>query len=598
MTKAIFFIVALSIIIYSNSLGGEFAWDDEYFVIKNTYIRSLDNIGSFFTDPATVAFSGLSKDVYRPLSTVTFALNYFFSGLDTFGYHLTNVMLHTANGVLVFILLYLISGSMLAAFLAALFFVCHPVQTEVVSWISGRSSVLFLVFYLLSLIFYAKYSRTARREYYFASLMACLAALFSKEMAVTLPFVIILYDIHFSKRDGLLKRALSYLPFFAFTAFYLLTRSSFLGRVSQCPWWGGSAYYTYITMAKVFVTGYMRVLAWPQQLCAFYHIPVSRSIADPSVVFSAIFLVALFALIPFIYKRSRLVSFAILFFFVTMVPVSNIVPLKALMAERFLYLPSIGFCLLLALGIERLASGRSADPGRDKGSLYLLPILLAVSILIAYSSKTIERNEEWRDARLLSEALIKVSPSNAWAYSSLGVTELSRKNYDRALVALKKAVALSENFPTARNAIGACYLETGKFKEAAEALEGARKLDPENVETINSLGVAYAQLKRLDDAERTFKEAIATDPRFIITYLNLGALYAEKGMPQKSIEEYLKICEITNFTSDLAVACVRIGDMYRKMGDEVKAEESYRKALQVCGNSLPQLKKVVESRGK
>ena len=574
--KAALLIFFATLIVYSNSLGGEFAWDDEYFVVKNSRIRTLDGIASFFTNPSTAAFGGLAKDIYRPITVLSYALNYRFSGLDAFGYHLINVLIHSFNAILLFLLLYYLFNDLSIAFFASLLFACHPVQTEVVSWISGRSSILALFFYLISLICYVK-------RYRIFSIFAFALALFSKEMAVTLPLVLILYDIHFGEKTKWKNKAFGYLPYFILTALFIIARSVLLNKVSQTGWWGGSPYHTFLTMSKVMVS-YLKILAAPIKLCAFYSIRPSQSITAAGVAPSVGILILIFGALPFIYRRSKELSFAVLWFFVTILPVSNIVPLKALMAERFLYIPSIGLILAAVLIIKRLSKKT------------VVAALVASTLVAAYSLRTIARNEDWKDAVHISESIVKIDPMNSWGLTSLGSAQMEKGDYENALRSLKKAVAVSPDYSSARNALGFYYLERGSYADAAGEFEAGIKLDPDDAEMPNSLGIAYANLKKYEDAEKQFKAALEKSPAFVTAYLNLGALYETKKEYEKALAEYNKVLSKTKTRSESAFAHIRIGDVYKKTGQTERAKEFYRKVVKVCGDDLHEAKKAAEER--
>jgi len=574
-TRALLLILFTSLIIYSNSLGGEFAYDDEYFIVKNIRIRNLRNIPYFFAHSSSGAFAELSRDVYRPVTTTSYALDFFLWKLDTFGYHLANVLFHSLNAILLFLFLYALFENTALALFASLFFACHPVQTEVVSWISGRSSVLFLFFYLASLVFYV-------RRYYALSLALFGLSLFSKEMAVSLPLVIIAYDIHFFNKEAFRKKILRYAPYFALAAFYVLVRSAVLQRVSQCGWWGESPYYTFLTMAKVLVE-YIKILILPAKLCAFYIISISRSIAENAPAAGILLLTLTAIAAPFIFRRATRASFAIWWFFITLLPVSNIVPLKALMAERFLYLPSIGFAILAAIIIKRAAGKR-------------LAAILAAALVIAYSARTMARNEDWKDVVSLSKSILAVSPLNPWGYTSLGTAYLAQDRYADAEKALKKAIALSQDYASPRNALGFCYLEMEKNEDAIRLLKDALKLSPRDLETMNSLGVAYAKTNRFDEAIGQFQASIRIDPAFVSAYLNLGAVYERKRELDKAVEEYRKVATKTNSAQDVALSYVRIGDVYSRGNEKEKARSYYRKAIELCGRGFEELRKVVEKR--
>ena len=581
-TKAVLLILFTSLIIYSNSLGGEFIYDDEYFVVKNVQIRNLRNIPSFFTHSSSGAFSGLSEDVYRPVTTVSYALDYFIWKLDTFGYHLENVLFHSLNAALLFLFLYAVFGNMELALFAGLLFACHPVQTEVVSWISGRSSVLFLFFYLAALVFYVRFLKESKKIFYAASVALYAVSLFSKEMAVSLPLVLIAYDIHFFNKDALKKKILRYAPYVALTAFYVFTRYVVLQRLSQCDWWGESPYYTFFTMSKVLVE-YIKILVLPVKLCAFYIIGISRSAAEGPVLAGLVLLLLSAAAAPFIFKRSRRASFAIWWFFITLIPVSNIVPLKALMAERFLYLPSIGFAMLVAVIIT--SGGKRA----------LAAIFLA-ALVIAFGARTFARNEDWKDPVSISKSILAVSPLNPWGYTSLGSAYLGKDRYADAEKALLKAIALSRDYPSPRNALGFCYLEMEKNDGAIKFFKESLSLSPGDLETMNMLGVAYAKVNRYDEAIKEFQASIKIDPVFVSAYLNLGAVYERRRQFDKALAEYRKVSLNTNSSQDVALSYVRIGDVYAKGGDKAKAVEYYEKAIGLCGREFEELKKVTKER--
>ncbi len=592
--KALLLIFFITVTIYSNSLGGRFVYDDEYFVVKNITLRNLDNIPSFFYNRSANAFADLSQDVYRPVTTITYAVDYALGKLNTFGYHLVNVLLHSFNAMLLFLFLYLVFGNIPLALMTSLFFACHPVQTEVVSWISGRASVLFLFFYLSALIFYVLFLRRSKKQYFIYSLVLYAFSLFSKEMAVTLPLVLIVYDLHFLRRDNdsLRSKICRYLPYFILTAFFIFIRAVVLKRVSQCDWWGGSPYNTFFTMSRVMID-YVKVLLVPVKLCAYRIIDISVSVAETRVLASLALLAISAAAIPFIFRASRRVSFAICFFFITMLPVSNIVPLKALMAERFLYLPSIGFCLCLALAVERI--GRTGVFNKKR---VFVTSLIAFIIILFYSSRTMIRNEDWKDAVTISKSIVAVSPLNPWGFTSLGTAYLEEEKYGEAVKSLKKAIALSRDYVSPKNALGFCYLKMDRYDDAIQFLKEALRLKPGDLEVINSLAVAYASQKKYEEAIKYLEESIRLEPSYVHAYLNLGSVYEHRREFDKALTEYRRVAQNTNSAQEIAISYIRIGDTYIKLGLKDKAREYYNKARDMCGRGLEELRKVAVDRMK
>ena len=573
-TKALLLIFFLIFVVYSNSLGGKFVSDDEYFIVKNVNVKSLKNIPSFFMNRSAVAFADLSQDVYRPVTTLSYAVDYLFCKLNTFGYHLVNVLFHSLNAILLCLFLYALFGDIWIAAFASLFFALHPVETEVVTWISGRSSLLCLFFYLSAFLLYI-------RGKILPSLALFAVSLLSKEMAVTLPLLIIAYDIHFPNKESLKRKIYKYIPYFVTVLAFILVRAFVLKRVSQCGWWGDSPYYTFLSMMVSFLD-YLKVLVLPVNQCAFYVTKVYTTVFSPKVLMGLALFLASLGSIFLAFKRSKRLSFFICWFFITILPVSNIVPLKALIAERFLYIPSIGFCVILAMVLRKQKK--------------TIAMAAAVSIVIIYGLLTMIRNEDWKDPILLAKSIIKVSPENSWAYSCLGSAYLKDERYAEAEGALKKSIALSSDYSSPKAALGVCYLKAEKYKEAVSILSEALGSDPKNLETMNLLGVSYGNLKQYDEAIKQFEKSIAIDPTFLSAYLNLGTTYECMQKYDLAITAYKRAIIRSRNAQDIAILHLRIGDAYIKMKDHGKAREEYIVAEKFCGNSFPELMEVLASR--
>jgi len=544
-------------------------------------------LSDWWTAEDRAAFAELAQDVYRPLTTISYAFDYRFWGLNTFGYHLENVVLHALNAILLFGLLQLIFGDLLIAFLASALFVCHPVQTEVVAWISGRSSLLFLFFYLASFICYALFRKKWGKWYIVLSLALFFKSLFSKEMAISLPLLLVAYDIHFPVKESLKRKALGLAPYFLLAAFFVIARSLVIDRVSQCGWWGGSPYYTFLTMLSV-LGEYLKLLVLPVKLCAFYVTAVCASIASTNVLLPAVFLVLLAGALPTIFRRSRKISFAICFFFITLLPVSNIVPLKALMAERFLYLPSIGFYIIAAAGLSKLM--------RSNARARKLAIIIAAALVLAYSVRTMMRNEDWKNPIAITSSILKIDPLNPWALTALGAAYSDQGQYEMAIKPLVKATMLTKDYFAAKNVLGFCYLELGRFDEAISVLTDALKINPFNLEALSSMGVAHAQLKKHDEAVQYFERALKVDPSFVDGYINLATAYEQMGKPEKAIEIYEKAISGTKSAQSIAIIYVRMGDVYAKLNNADTTRMYYEKAIGLCGAGMEELKVVAEGR--
>ena len=588
--KPFLFIALFCAALYMNSAGGEFIWDDQSFVTDNVNIRSMEDPLRFFLDNKTGATREMAKDVYRPLTALSYAIDFFLWGLNSFGYHLTNIILHSANSILVFLLLFLLCGEFFTAFFGSLLFASHPIQTEVVCWVSGRSSALFLFFYLLSFIFYIKFSKEGRRGFFILSLIFFAFSLFSKEMSVTLPLILILYDLHFQLKEKLKTKALRYIPYFALVLFYVSLRVILVKKIGQFEGWG-SPYTIFLTMSNV-VVDYIRVLLFPLKLCAVgYPVPIINSIKEPQAIISLLLLLTIAASLPFLYRRFKIASFSIIFFFITLLPVLNIIPIKALKADRFLYLPSIGFCLLSSYIIA--AIGRKFD--RLSVKKISLISAIAVFFITAYSIRTILRTEDWKSEIAISKETVRVSPQSAWALTALGANFIERDNYAEAVKPLEKAVAISGGYEMARNALGMCYLKLNKYEAAVAQFKVAVEINPHAMSSRNMLGVAYVNLKRYEEAEKQFNIVLKEDPKFLSAYLNLGRLYQIRGDYKKALKQYFKMLQNTEEIPSEAVAYIRIGDVYFEMDSRDKAKSAYLKAQKTAKGSA-MLEKIIQDK--
>jgi len=434
---AVFVIIFLGIAVYANSLKGDFVWDDEDFVVKNDYIKSLKNIPLFFTKKETLAAGKLGGDNYRPLVSLTYALDYSFWKLNPTGYHITNTGLHVLNAILLFYLLTLILKNYALSIFSSIIFLIHPIQTEAVTWISGRSNVLFLFFFLLAFILYIKQKTSKKHMLYAASLISFLCGLLSKETTAVFPLMIILYDWIYDRENNIAGRIVKYMPFLAVFGIYMFIRFTVLGRLGQCDYWTGSLYTTLLTMARVIVY-YIRLLLFPVGLCIDYlKYPASYSIMDHKVLLSLIVLLTMLITAFGLRKRNKDLSFGIFWFFIALLPVINIIPVKIFMAERFLYLPSIGFAVTLS-AIFYILYCKKIDSIHFKKLLVTTQIIL----IIACSTLTFLRNKDWTDAAVLYGKAIESYPDNFRARYNLAITYGKRGQEDKALTEMREVERL------------------------------------------------------------------------------------------------------------------------------------------------------------
>ena len=323
-TACVIILSVITILIYFNTLSNNFVYDDYDFIVNNAFIKNLKNIPYFFLSKEAYSSEG-NYIIYRPFATLSFAVDYRLWGLNPFGYHIQNILFHALNAMLVFMLLGALFRDNLAALLAALFFAAHPAQTEAVTWISGRSNVLFLFSFVLSFYFWIKYGEKKRVVFYVLSVITFVTALLSKEMAITLPLVLVLYELLYRPAEirGLAKKIPAMLPYITIVVMYLFMRYSVLEVQSQRVYWGGNFASTVFTMTRSFVK-YVLFLIFPIRHNVEPVINVSKSFFKPAVIGSTAIIAVLSAIFIYSFKKHRDIALGIGWFFITMIPVSNL----------------------------------------------------------------------------------------------------------------------------------------------------------------------------------------------------------------------------------------------------------------------------------
>ncbi len=563
-------LLVLGLLLYGPTLYHPFVYDDDSFVLLNESIRSLKNVSKFFLDPSTLASdSQLAHDNYRPLVTLSFAFNYALGELRPFGYRLLNLLLHIGNAWLVFWLALLFfearatdrlrapvarlaafgaergqtpsllrpdavaaqpgfhKHTMFAALLAAATFLVHPVQVESVVFISSRSNVLSLFFFLLAFIAHLRRGRASG-----ISLSCFMLALLSKEMAIVLPLLLGLWDAYSGseERKKLKGLFLRVLPYFLAAGAYLAVRVWMLERVGQTGYWAGGFYPTMLTMCKGFAT-YLRLMVWPSPLSLEYLFSVSHSILDPKTAFCALLLAATIAFALRYARRLPGVSFGILFFFIGLLPVSNIIPIKAVIAERFLYLSVIGFGLAAGELGGLLIRGRF---------FALCPI-----VLLAFSLLTLRRGYDWRSAKSLILATLKTAPQSARMHYGLGRQYAAEGDFKGAAEEFKVALAIDPSYDEALRDVGNIAMQEGRYKDAIDSFRKTLQVRINVPDGLYNLGIAYLKSGESRPAAESFEAALSMLARGVgggapaelegKILTNLAAAYYHLGHVEKAI---------------------------------------------------------------
>ena len=386
---------ALGIVVYLNALSNGFVFDDMTTIVHNAYIKDPGkNFPAFFNlDYFKIAQAEVS---YRPIATLSYFLIYALFGLNPLAFHLASLLLHIFNVIGVYVLVDMIQHNKKTSLIAALVFACHPILTETVNCISYNEDLLVTFFYLLALVLYIK-AAAIKNPFdlllYFFSLASFLVALLSKEMALTLPAIILLYDLtckETTQTEGFFKQAAStldrqkfyYIAFALVTIFYLALRFKILVNPEGSLSISRAGLFERILFLPAHLFDYIKLALLPFDLNAEYSFAYPDSFFELSNLFSFIVVMAITVGSFFIYRYSKGIFFGIWWFVITLLPVSNLIEIHNPIAERYLYLPLVGFCLVISILINKI-------PHRPQGArsknIVRLKYAILIGLLIFYS---------------------------------------------------------------------------------------------------------------------------------------------------------------------------------------------------------------------
>ncbi len=564
-------LIVVGFVVYSGTFGNSFVWDDEILVVGNSAVKSPAAIPWLFT---TGLFPGMEGNFYRPLQALSYAADYRCWELNPFGYHLSNLLLHIVNSILVLRVLALAGVRRRLSFLAALIFLVHPIQTEAVAYISGRADLLAAFFVLLSLFFFLAEKEKSgspaaagatRRGFLFLSAGCYLLALFSKEASLVLPLLVFLVAAAGSRGRGeALGKAAApsfsgyYAALCTIALLYLTVRYAVL-RNGALPLTSNPYpfYQRFLTGWKVLFL-YIKVFLLPVGLRMERVISPSLSLFSPLIVLPAILLSGAVIVVFRSRRRYPLVFFGTAWFGICLLPYMNWFPLNAEMAEHWLYLPSAGFCLLLAVAAQPFPDGRRARSGRG-----LAASVFMLAALIFFSTLTIRRNLDWKDNPTIYRATARNSPRSPRARYNLGNVYLAEGRPAAAEREYRESLRLKPWDLQCRRNLGAAFLRLQRIPEAVREYEAAVSLDPGNPVSLSLLGAAYGLAGRLEEALRVLERSIDLNPRYPQAYNNLGSVLVRLGRFDEAGKAYGKALEMqpgmVDAAFNLGVVCYRQG---------------------------------------
>jgi tetratricopeptide (TPR) repeat protein len=520
-------LVGLAFAAYSNSLKAPLVLDDTLNITNNTSLRQL-----WPPQPARVAtMRG------RPVANFSFALNYAAGGLRVEGYHVVNLLIHAAAGLTLFGIIRqtlrlpaladrFAAAADVLAFAAAALWLLHPLQTEAVTYVSQRTESLMGLFYLLTLYAFIRGSTAAppNRSWLFVAVLSFLLGLGCKEVIVTAPVVLLLYDRTFlagSFAEAWRRRRGFYLGLAACWLVLAALMIDFENRgvglgLGVTPW-------EYAVTESWVVLRYLRLALWPTPLVFDYGSGVVKSLAE--VWPAALLLVALLVGVGVTLRRRPKLGFLLAAPFLLLGPTSSVVPLaQQPMAEHRLYLPLAALAVLIVVAFH-LWLGRRG--------WWLLG-----AVTVGLGAATYQRNAIYADAISLWEDTARKSPGNDRAYQNLGNAYLHAGRMAAAEKAYQTAFTLNRYNPDAINNLGFIYAQTGRIPKAINYFHWAKQLLPNDAEAYYNLGCVFLSEQQLTRAQAEFERALQLNPQHAHAHSNLGTVLSEMGRYGEALQHY------------------------------------------------------------
>lgn len=568
-------VVLLCLVVYYNSLSNGFVYDDFGSIVENKYISQPGRFITSLFNHSYFQIAGLEAS-YRPVATLSYFLIHAVAKLNPFYYHLASLILHTLNAVLVYWLANLVLQHRLRALAAGLLFACHPALTEAVNCIDFNDDLLATLFFLLAMISYIRIKTehlSSSIRIYLPALLFYFLGLLSKEMAITLPAVIMLYDLvlreagrdapDFRHRLSVLRERLYfYAGFIAVALFYLGLRFFIFYSPRESLKASAGSLFERLIYLPDHIFSFIRLTLFPVNLNADYVFSYPNRFFDIRNLIGTAAVIVLVVATYLIYRYSKEIFFGIWWFLITLFPVYNLIEIYNPLAERYLYLPVIGFCLVVPAVVHGLAVGQIPNPKAAKAAA-LIPIVALIGL---YSTATIARNPDWQNNFVLWSQTVQRSPDSLTAHGGLGMA----------------------------------YLERGMLDEAAKQFEIAIKLYPDHAKSYYNLGLVYYQKGDQKKAVEYFNRCVALDPKSMRAHYNLGTIYLKQGLWDRAIHHYVKVNELD---AEIPMAHYNLGMAYAMQGKLNQAIAEWQIVLQLdpqnpqAGKNIEKARMIMQSEG-
>ena len=572
--------------IYSFNLNNPLFWDDDDWIINNSFVHdvSWSNV-KFWLTHNTLAGVGLKSNYYRPFLFFTFAANYMAAGIKPLVYHLTSNFIHIFNGILVFWLFRTVLKSRsdlesskrsdLVAFLTALFFLVHPLQTEAITYISGRGDALVAMFMLLGLLFFYKSELTtsdvprtsdvkiSANSYRLLAISSLVLALLSRETGIIFPVLALaLYVSVLSKQKFVRSVGQGFgrtWPYFAVVLVYGILRLTALNFLDTLNFYTEPNIYSENLHVRLFT--FLPIL-WNYIKLLF--VPIGLHMERSAIVYTSLFqwpvwpvflgLVGLLAWLRHLYKNQlatfRVWFFGLALFFIPLGPVSGITPINALMYEHWLYLPMIGFWLIFSFYLVKLLDYFKLN--KNAIGYWLVAIGLIV-YLFFFSYQSIRRNILWGNSVEFYKDILKYEPDSARISNNLGNFYYNQGDKEQAEFYYQKAVDISDSFAQPYFNLGAILQSRGDMYGAIKLYEKAIEINPGFYYPYQNLSFIYAQQGNMTKAAENIEVLKSLLPTNARVFYNSALVYLALNNKEQALKDLRSGLEYAEFDPDTGV---------------------------------------------
>jgi tetratricopeptide (TPR) repeat protein len=599
----------LAITAYANTLSNGFVWDDHEQVVMNASLRpGVPLLRLAGTNNWGLARAGVQEQInyYRPLQMVAYRLTAEVFGFDARAFHAVNLGFHVIAVLLVFALFYQLTGRMALAFAGAALFAVHPIHTEAVDWIAALPDIgcteCFLLAFLFFVLTQGQGSQTPPDEpprgfsvfFLVASYAAFAAALLWKETAIVFPFVVMAYVFCFGEPATAIRRAGSALrrslPYWCILGLYFLLRLRVLGFVvtRQRNWILSRLEFGLTTLNLM--SAYCWKLIAPIHLNAYYAFVPVRTLQDPRALPAILFLILAAVAIVYGLRRAPLASFAALWVFITLIPALNVYAVgRNVFAERYLYLPSVGFCFLIVL-----MAARAGDALPVRFRSFAVAVVLA-AVLLLFTAQALARNPVWKDDATLFTRTLESSPNAPFVQNMVAAVQLNNAiGQNSAISHYLRAISLAKNeaspnrleMAIAGEGLASIYAARGEFEQALRALAQVRAADPKDAQVDGEEGLILMQANRWTEAQAALGRAVAITPNDANVLNALGLLaWQHAGHLDEAAAYFSRALAVHSEADDFKASLhSNLGAIYGEQGRFSDAIAEFRIAVQITPN--------------